>query len=101
MISIRGGGSAAATPATLIRAHNQLRIFSLNSHHAVLDDELVVQEPACRARIDHMLLPEYARCELVGAFAGAHADRGLDHDRPAVELGGDEMHREAVELHAP
>src|SRR6266404_4881424 len=87
--SMFGGASARTRPAKLIRSKNKLRITSFNSHHPVLDDELVVQEPAGGARVDHMLLPQHAGGE-----------RGLDNDRAAVELGSDDVHGAAVQLHA-
>src|ERR671938_1433121 len=96
-ISRRGGGSAAAAQAALTRSHNKLRIVSFNSHHPILDDELVLEEPARRARIDHMLLLEHARGERAGTLAGTHRHSGLDDDRSPVELACHEMHGATVQ----
>src|SRR5258705_12590548 len=95
-----GGASARTRPAKLIRSKNKLRIVSFNSYHPVLDDELVVQEPARGARVDHVLLAQDARCERGGVFARADRDRGLEDDRAAGELGGDYMQGAGVHLHA-
>src|SRR5438045_2194816 len=55
-ISSWRGGSACAETATLISSQDQLRIIAFNSHHAVLDDKPVLEEPARGARLDYMLV---------------------------------------------
>ena len=62
--------------------------------------EPALEEPAHGARIDDMLLSQHAGGERRGVVAGAHRHRGLDDDRPVVELRRDEMHGAAVHLDA-
>src|SRR5258708_32149988 len=86
--SMFGGASARTRPAKLIRSKNKLRIVSFNSHHPVLDHELVVQEPARGARVDHVLLAPDAGGERGGVLARAAREGGLEADRAAVDSGG-------------
>src|SRR5947207_11938562 len=97
-ISSWRGGSACAETATLISSQDQLRIIAFNSHHAVLDDKPVLEEPARGARIDHMLLAQHTRGQLIRPLLGPHRQRCLDNDRSAIELRGHKMHRAAVHL---
>src|SRR3954462_3954761 len=100
------GGAACASPARLVSSNKPLRIFtarictvsSFNAHRAVLDDQPAIEEPAHRARIDHMLLLQNTRSERLRRVVVAYRHRRLDDYRPMVEIGGDEMHRAAVAL---
>src|SRR4051794_35753789 len=95
------GGAACASPARLVSSNNHLRIFtarictvsSFNAHRAVLDDEPAMEEPAHRARIDHMLLLQNTRSERLRRVVVAYRHRRLDDYRPMVEIGGEEKHR--------
>src|SRR5262245_51248804 len=106
--STRWGGADHAAPANaleseaiaLIRGQHHLLIVSFNAHHAVLDDETVLQEPARRAGVDDVLLAQDARSQARRGIASAHRNGGLDHDRPLIDLGAHEMNRAAVQLHS-
>src|SRR5258706_10928347 len=102
---MRAGGAActAATAANvasaLITSEKELCMLSLHRDDAVAHRECVIEKPARRAWIDDVLLAQHARRERAGVVAGAHRQRRLDHDRAAVEFGGDEVHGAAVQLH--
>src|SRR6059058_3317636 len=95
-ISSWRGGSACAAAARLISSHDQLRIIAFHSHHPVLDDEPVLEEPARCARVDHMFLAQYARGEPIRTLPGCHRNRRLENDGAAVELGAHEVNGTAV-----
>src|SRR6185503_20346145 len=100
-ISMRSGGTgcarAAAAKKRLVSGQYDLRIVPLDVDHAVSQSEPAIEEPAHGARIDDVLLFQHARSERRGVVAGAHRHRRLRHDRPVVELRGDEMHGAAVD----
>src|SRR5262245_10706577 len=101
--STRAGRSTCAAAAPLsarLASHHQLRIVSFHMHDTIAERQAPVEEPAHRARIDHVLLLEDARGEARRIVAVEHRHGGLDHDRAVIELGGDEMNRAAVHLYA-
>src|SRR5688572_26260859 len=95
-----GCARAAAAKNRLVSSQYDLRIVALDVDHAVVEGELALEEPAHGARIDDVLLFQHARSERRSVVAGAHRHCGLHHDRPMVELRGDEMHGAAVDLDA-
>src|ERR1044072_7228835 len=91
----------ASTQATaLVGGDDQLLMISLNADHPGFDDKLVFEEPARRARVNDVLLPQDAGGQAFRRVVRANRYRRLDHDRTVVELGADEMDRAAVQLHA-
>src|SRR5258708_32559884 len=90
-------GASTTSPMRLIGS-KKLRIVPFNADLAVADDQLAIQEPARRARVDYVLLAQDTRSERLRAVILAHRYLGLDHDRAVVQLRGDELHRAAVHL---
>src|SRR5687768_16469946 len=76
--SATGGGPSAAAlaqSARLTTRQNQLRIAAFYVDHTIAKLEPTVEEPAHRARIDHVLLLEDTRGEPGGVVVGEHRHR--------------------------
>src|SRR5882672_8907324 len=94
-------GAACAVSATaLISRKHKLRIVPLYRDDAILQQQAAVEKPADRPRIDHVLLLEDPGGQTLRGIRRLHVHRGLDDDRSVIDLGGDEMHRTAVQLYA-
>src|SRR5687767_15452238 len=101
--STRWGGALHAAPAhasALIASQDQLLINAFNAHHPRLDDQPAFDEPAYRARVEHMLQAQHARGEARRGVVGTHPHGRLGDDRPVIEVRGHEVHGAAVNLDA-
>src|SRR5437868_15534882 len=92
--SRRGGGAASALDAAsaaavrLVLNKHALRIISLNADLVPVDDQLVLQEPAHRTRVDDVLLAQHTRGERFWRIARLYRHLRLDHDRAVIQLRG-------------
>ena len=92
--------AALAHSARLTTRQNQLRIAAFYADHTIAKLEPTVEEPAHRARIDHVLLFQNTRGQPGSVVVGEHRHRRLHHDRTVVELRGHEVDGAAVHLDA-
>jgi hypothetical protein len=83
-----------------LQRREQLRLAARLDDTAVAPLERALDEPADRARIDHVLLYEHARSERLLAVVGEHGNDRLRDDRPVIEVGGDEVDGRAARLAA-
>jgi len=74
------------------------RLVAEVGHPAVLQFQFALDEPAHRARVEHMLGRQHAPRERGLVVAGQHRHHRLRDDRPVVQFGADEMHRGAGHL---
>src|SRR3989338_11694821 len=57
----------------------------------------VIAQPAYGLRVDAMLFVQYPCRQRLLGIAAQHRHSGLNDDRAVIEIGGDEMHRAAVD----
>src|SRR5882762_10413307 len=72
------------------------RRHALHFDPAAGEGDASLTEPAHHQGIEAMFLAQDARREPVGTVAGQHRHGGLGDDRPAIDVGLDEMHGAAA-----
>jgi hypothetical protein len=69
-------------------------------HHATDHAQPALDEPSHRQRVDAVLGGQHAVGQGLGIVVGSQRHHRLQHDRPMVQFGCDEVHRGAAQLAA-
>lgn len=85
----------------LLSRNDQGLLWRANPAHPItVQSNAVFNQPAHRAGIQHVLLDQYTRGQLVFVVIGQYRNDRLGDDRAVVELACHKMHRRAVHAHA-